>query len=293
MTDIVIPAAAAGERLDVALAAATGKSRSQITKLIKEDKIFVDDRLVTGSQLATGGERVRMAKIEQADLPEVPNLPIIFEDKDLLVIDKPAGLVVHLTETGRPQPTVADFASTKVKDDDLERPGIVHRLDRDTSGVLVIAKNPEAKKWLQKQFHDRKVEKHYIALVSGHLREGEATINLPIGRSRKQPTKRAVTPGARSSITKYRVKRELPGVSLLDVELETGRTHQIRVHFAHLGHPVIGDNLYGSAEPKLGRFFLHAASLTLTSPSGRQMTFSSPLPTELKTYLADLEGYNR
>lgn len=289
---LTLAAEASGERLDVALAKYTDRTRSQVQKLLKENRIKINGEFGSARTVVGGGEEIIIAPAPEEPTPAAPNIPILFEDKDMIVIDKPAGLVVHLSETGRPQPTVAAFAATRVEDTDTERPGIVHRLDKETSGVLVIAKTPESKDWLQKQFQERKVDKHYVALVAGRLKEHEATINLPIGRSRKQPTKRAVLPGGRPSVTHYKVEREIDGATLVDVVLETGRTHQIRVHFAHIGHPVIGDDLYGNPDPKLHRFFLHAASISIDSPSGRRMTINSPLPTELKTYLAERGAYN-
>lgn len=289
---ILIPSESAGERLDVALAKAGGRTRAQAQKLLKEHRVTLRGQIATPRMTVSGGEELELTLGKEPPQPPPPGLKVLFEDNDMLAVDKPAGLAVHVGETGRPQPTVAAFAAARVDDDDRERPGIVHRLDKETSGVLLIAKHPRAKQWLQKQFHDRLVDKHYEALVRGRLRQPEASIKLPVGRSRKYPTKRAVLPGGRMAVTHYRLRRQYPGASLVDVKPETGRTHQIRVHFAHLGHPVIGDSLYGAAEPALRRFFLHAASVSLISPAGRRVTIRSPLPAELKAYLAALEGYN-
>ncbi len=222
----------------------------------------------------------------------VPELRVLYEDQDVIAVDKPAGLVVHPAETATVQPTVADFARSRgVIDPDDERPGIVHRLDKDTSGILLLAKHPQAKAWLQRQFKERRVKKTYIALLRGRLTPDEAIIKLPIGRHRKQPVKRAVVPGGREATTQYRVVRPYPGTTLAEVDLQTGRTHQIRVHFAHLGHPVIGDQFYGEKQRPTGlsRQFLHAAQLQFVLPSGTEITLKSGLPKELSNYLQSLE----
>ncbi|HUC20882.1 MAG TPA: RluA family pseudouridine synthase [Candidatus Polarisedimenticolaceae bacterium] len=219
------------------------------------------------------------------------DLTVLYEDEDVLAIDKPAGLVVHNAETATVQPTVADFARERgVVDTDDERPGIVHRLDKDTSGVMLISKHMEAKAFLQRQFKQRGVEKTYIALLRGRLREPHAIIRLPIGRHRKQPVKRAVIPGGREAVTEYWVRETYPGASLVEIRLHTGRTHQIRVHFSHLGNPVIGDTFYGEKQRPAGltRQFLHAAKISLELPSGKRVTVESPLPPELESFLQNL-----
>ncbi|HEX7259996.1 MAG TPA: RluA family pseudouridine synthase [Candidatus Saccharimonadia bacterium] len=224
---------------------------------------------------------------------QVPNLTVLYEDDDVLAIDKPAGLVVHDAETATIQPTVADFARQQgVIDPDSDRPGIVHRLDKDTSGVMLIAKHPEAKAFLQRQFKQRQVEKSYIALVRGRLRQEHAIIRLPIGRHRKQPVKRAVIPGGRASVTEYWVREVYAGASLVEISLHTGRTHQIRVHFSYLGNPVIGDTFYGEKQLPRGltRQFLHAAQISLELPSHKKVTIESPLPSELESYLQNVSS---
>jgi 23S rRNA pseudouridine1911/1915/1917 synthase len=289
---LVITEEAAGERLDVTLAKLTGLSRSQVQKRLADGTILMDGQLATSKDLSRAGSKVTLIDAPVEALSAVPNLAILYEDEDMLAIDKPAGLAVHLSESGREQPTVAAFAAAHgVHDDDPERQGIVHRLDKDTSGVLVLAKHPQAKAYLQQQFKERRVDKTYLALVRGRMDEPQATINLPIDRSRKQPTKRAVVPGGRPAVTHYRVLQELNGVSLLEVKLETGRTHQIRVHFAHLGHPVVGDELYGGPKlPNLNRQFLHASRLQLVAPNGKTVAIESPLPQDLETVLTNLKS---
>jgi 23S rRNA pseudouridine1911/1915/1917 synthase len=287
---IVIPDSAAGERLDIVLANLTGASRSAIQKLFKAGKIEINGEPLVAKQQAIPGQVIFIGQLEVEEMPPSPQLEVLFEDNDLLVVEKPSGLAVHLSESGRAQATVAAFAKDYgVIDDEDERPGIVHRLDKDTSGLLVIAKNPEAKSFLQGQFRNRKVEKTYLALVRGRMASPQATINLPIERDRKQPTKRAVVPGGRASVTHYQVIEEFEGFSLLEIKLETGRTHQIRVHFSHLGHPVAGDELYGGPHIKgLKGQFLHASKISFIAPSEERIDIESPLPENLKNILESL-----
>lgn len=286
----IISKEAAGERMDVALASITGQSRSSLQKLFKTGNILIDGAPVNAKQIAEVNQRVQINQVDDETEPPSPQLKVLYENGDLMVVEKPAGLAVHLSESGKQQATVAAFARDYgVVDDDADRPGIVHRLDKDTSGLLVIAKNPQAKEFLQQQFRERRVDKTYIALVRGRLPQQEATINLPIERDRKRPTKRSVVPGGRNSVTHYKVLEELDGCSLLEIKLETGRTHQIRVHFAHLGHPVVGDELYGGPPSKgLGGQFLHAARIEFTAPSGELVEVESPLPPALKNTLETL-----
>jgi 23S rRNA pseudouridine1911/1915/1917 synthase len=292
MMQVALEATAKGQRLDVAVAAASGISRNQIHHCIKSGLVAIDGQTVINvKQEVQGGEVVTISEPTAQAAAAVPELTILYEDDDVLVIDKPAGLVVHASESGRIQPTVAAFAHARgVEDKDTVRPGIVHRLDKDTSGVMIIAKNEVAKEFLQRQFRKRSVDKHYLALVRGRMTEAEAEIRLPVGRDRRAPVKRAVVPGAREAITAYRVAHEYPGASLVEIGLKTGRTHQIRVHFSHLGHPVVGDTLYGEAKGPAGlsRQFLHASSLSIELPSGQRISVVSPLPPELKQYLQHL-----
>ena len=187
---------------------------------------------------------------------------------------------------------MADFARLHTTDPDPDRPGIVHRLDRDTSGLVVLAKHPDAKSYLQQQFSSRSVHKTYLALVVGHLKPAEAVINLPLGRDPAHPLRRAVAPGGRAAVTRYRTLTSFPGYSLLEANPETGRTHQIRVHLASLGHPVAGDTTYGPPKRPLGlkRQFLHASKLNLATPSGQKLELESPLPLDLEQTLRRLEA---
>ena len=288
----IVPEELAGKRLDIAVTEMGGISRSQVQKLIRAGAIRLDGATVDAKQAAKVGDTIELNLADDGPALPAPEIPILYEDADVLVVDKPAGLVVHLTESRRPQPTVAAFAAAHgVVDEDAERPGIVHRLDKDTSGAMVIAKNPAAKAELQRQFKQRTIGKTYVALVRGRLSEAEAIIRLPIGRHHRLPVKRAVLPGGREAVTRYRTLEVLPGATLVEINLQTGRTHQIRVHFSHIGHPVIGDVVYGDAKrpPGLARQFLHAAKLEFIAPSGKPVTVESPLPPDLDAFLRSLK----
>jgi 23S rRNA pseudouridine1911/1915/1917 synthase len=222
--------------------------------------------------------------------PATLTLPIVYEDNNVLVIDKPAGLLTHAKGVVAEEATVADFVRLHTTDaPESNRPGIVHRLDRDTYGVLVAAKNPDAKHWLQAQFSQRKVKKTYIALVKGHLPHSEAVLKLPIERSPKEPQKFRVNANGKSAETAYKVLQEFSRYSLVELYPHTGRTHQLRVHMAYLGHPIVGDRLYGQAEKALqGRLFLHAQQLEITLPSRKRKTFTTPMPEELQQFINNI-----
>lgn len=208
------------------------------------------------------------------------DLPIMYEDDDVIVINKPAGVLTHAKGTAVEEATVADFVRPKSTDaPEGNRPGIVHRLDRDTSGVMIAAKNPEAKVWLQKQFSDRKVKKTYIALTEGILEPKEAILKLPIERNPKSPQTFRVGAGGKYAETAYEVIEYLPKYTLVELRPYTGRTHQLRVHMTYLGHPIVGDRFYGAKPAE--RLFLHAASLELTLPNKKRETFRAPLPPDL------------
>lgn len=219
-------------------------------------------------------------------------MKIIYEDKDVLVIDKPAGINVHGRTSAELEGTVAGYFKNKISDTDNERPGIVHRLDKNTSGLMIIAKNTKAKAFLQSQFKNRSVEKAYIVLVEGRLKHAQAILNWPIARNAKNPLKRAVRAGGKPAVTQYRETHVYPGYTLLEAHPKTGRTHQIRVHFAHLGHPVAGDITYGAKKSALKRQFLHAKSLKITLPNGEVMSFSSELPEDLSAFMKTITLQN-
>ena len=294
-----------GERLDAFLAAALpDRTRSQLQKLIKDGQ-------VTGAAKLRASMPVKAGQRFIIDLPapepstavaeDLP-LPILYEDADLVVIDKPAGMVVH-PGAGHRSGTVVNALLHHV--DDLSgiggelRPGIVHRLDRGTSGVMVAAKNDTAHQELSRQFADREVEKEYIALVWGLVQAGKR-IDAPIGRDpndRQKMSTRARR--SRSAVTRVTWALNLRGVSLIHVAIHTGRTHQIRVHLSEIGHPIVGDQTYGGVHrhvaadvrpvQRLERPFLHAARLKFTHPSdGRVMEFESPLPADLQSVIDEI-----
>jgi 23S rRNA pseudouridine1911/1915/1917 synthase len=283
---------AAGERLDVYLAGALAVSRSQATRLLKAGSVKVNGEPARASYLVQPSDTIKLVG-ESSPVPiqTPPDLPIVYEDPDILVVNKPAGLTIHPGSGTGGEATVADFARTHTTDPHPDRPGIVHRLDRDTSGLVVLAKTPVAKTFLQQQFSSRRVHKSYIALVVGHPDPANAVVTLPLDRDPAHPLRRAVQPGGREAVTSYRTLANFPGYALVEANPKTGRTHQIRVHFAALGHPVAGDTTYGPPKRPLGltRHFLHAAKLRFTSPQGQEISLESPLPPDLQNTLRTLE----
>ncbi|HRY52870.1 MAG TPA: RluA family pseudouridine synthase [Candidatus Portnoybacteria bacterium] len=237
--------------------------------------------------------------------PEI-KLNIIYEDNNVLVINKPAGLSVHPRQDKNGLPLAQEIGSTLVSgllayypaiasvgDVPSLRPGLVHRLDKDTSGVMIIAKNQISFDWLKKQFKERQTAKKYLALVHGKLKEKQGEIKTLLARASQNPTKQKVSREGKEAITQYKVIKEFQDYSLIEACPKTGRLHQIRVHLAHLGHPVAGDAKYGDKRlptlPGLTRQFLHAKSLEITLPNNQKKTFQAPLPEELLAVLAPLE----
>jgi 23S rRNA pseudouridine1911/1915/1917 synthase len=296
-----------GLRLDRFLASVLGdRSRSQIQRLIKEGHVLVAGRAAKANQAVKVGQAVSVDEPEPTaptPQPEALPLPIVYQDKDLVVVDKPAGMVVH-PAAGHEGGTLVNALLHHV--DDLsgiggeKRPGIVHRLDRGTSGLMVIAKHDAAHEELARQFHDREVEKEYVALVWGEVMAGRR-IDAPIGRdpiNRKKMSAKARR--SREAVTRI-VRAEHFGrsLTLARVAIQTGRTHQIRVHLSAIGHPIVGDPLYGGvhrhvpgdlrAVKHLDRPFLHAARLAFTHPGdGRRMEFASELPADLQRVVDEL-----
>lgn len=298
----VIPSTYAGLRLDQALARLFPQySRSRLQAWLREGRIRIDDQVSDDVRRKVhGGERLEMEiEPEQPDALESAAaediaLPIVFEDETLLVLDKPAGLVVHPGNGNRSGTLMNALLHHAPELGCVPRAGIVHRLDKDTSGLLVVAKTLTAQTSLVRQLQARTVARRYLALVQGAiLRGGE--VDAPIGRHPVQRTKMAVTGGGRTALTRYRVRERLNAVTLVECRLETGRTHQIRVHMAHLGHPLVGDPVYGLrriADPLLasfGRQALHAFRLGLIHPaSGETMHWFSPLPEDFSSLLRAL-----
>ena len=300
---LLIPAGSARGRADRWAADLSGLSRSHVQKLITDGRLTVDGQPVKANTVIEPGSVLVLdvpppAPAEPIAQPEIP-VAVVYEDDDLLIVDKPAGLVVH------PSPGHADGTLVNAllgRGGELapagiagvQRPGIVHRLDRDTSGLLMVARNDAAQASLQAQLKARRVKKTYLALVAGTVAAAAGRIEAAIGRDPSRRTRMAITTDGRPSTTGYRVRERFAGWTLLELDLVTGRTHQIRVHLEAIGHPVAGDPVYGTGTSRRGpdglrRLFLHAWRLELTSPSsGRLIRAESPLPPELETVLATL-----
>ncbi|HEX4947291.1 MAG TPA: RluA family pseudouridine synthase [Blastocatellia bacterium] len=301
----------AGFRLDACLAAQLADvSRATIQKAIQSGDCLVNERRTKASYKVRAGDEIQLELPDAAPLEAAPeNIPldIVYEDDDLIVINKPAGMVVH-PGAGVSSGTLANalvYHFNQLSQANSLRPGIVHRLDVGTSGLMVVAKTDRAHQHLAAQFEARTVEKHYTALVYGAVKADEGRIDAPIGRDPRSRVKMSARPveQGRHALTLYRVVERFTDFTLLDVEIKTGRTHQIRVHLAHLKHPIVGDTTYDggrvntvkdarlrSAIEKLGRPVLHAASLCFTHLNGEQMKFGTPLPDGLQAFLANLRG---
>ena len=294
----------AGRRLDQTLAELMPEfSRRRVQHWIEAGRVLVDGAQRRPRDRVWGGEAVRLDAVLEPDLSDCPqDIPLraVFEDAHLLVIHKPAGLVVHPAAGNRDGTLLNALLHHAPGLRAVPRAGIVHRLDKDTSGLLVVAKSLEAHQALTVQLRERRVHREYRALVVGELVSG-GVVDLPIGRHPSHRTRMAVLPGGRPALTRYRVLERLPGHSLLAVELDTGRTHQIRVHLAHVRHPLVGDPLYGlgprpprgaspALEDALRRFprqALHAIRLGLVHPTtGRSLEWTLPMEPDLDALLA-------
>ena len=270
-------------------------SRTFAKKLIKEGYITVNDQVVKASHKLNAGDRltIKIPPPEPSHLEaEAIPLNIIYEDKDLLVIDKPAGLTVH-PAPGNPSHTLVNAILAHFPDlpsgGDFLRPGIVHRLDKGTSGLILVAKNMVALNKLANQFKARSVVKAYLVLVRGHLSPENGFIEAPIGRDPRNRKRMAVVDKGRDARTEYHVIKYVGDCSLLEVRMETGRTHQIRVHLAAIGYPVVGDATYGAKSAFLSRQFVHACRLGFKLPSSdKYMEFTSGLPPELEQALKNI-----
>jgi 23S rRNA pseudouridine1911/1915/1917 synthase len=288
--ELTVPAEAAGERLDRFIADHVG-SRAAAERAI-EAGVLVDGRVRPKSYRLEGGETLQLAdtlRLPVTNDPPPPRPRIVWEDEHLAVVDKPAGLVVH-PGAGRASGTLVDALAGMLAGGDPERPGIVHRLDRDTSGLMVVARSEEAHRRLSDLVRTRDIERTYIALVRGRPASRSGRIEAPIGRDRDDPVRVSLdTDSPRDAVTHFEIERLLPGHALLRIRLETGRMHQIRVHLAAIDLPVVGDAVYGVADPSLGRQFLHAAGLAFTHPfTDQPLELESPLPPELQGYLDSL-----
>jgi 23S rRNA pseudouridine1911/1915/1917 synthase len=290
---VEVPSDAAGVRLDRFLAGLPEVgSRAAAERLLAADAVRVDGVAAEKSTRLAGGEEIEFEPPEQPGplQPEDVGLRIAYEDEHLLVVDKPAGVVAHPSAGHRTGTLVHGVLEHGAAGGEEERPGIVHRLDRDTSGLLVVARSAEAHERLRRLVKRRELEREYLALVRGRPRSRAGRIEAPIGRDRRDPTRHSLeSDRPRDAVTHFELVELIEQYALLRVRLETGRTHQIRVHLAAIGLPVVGDPVYGVPDPALGRQFLHATRLAFTHPfTGRRVEVESPLPPDLARYLEAL-----
>jgi 23S rRNA pseudouridine1911/1915/1917 synthase len=295
-------------RLDAYLAAhVDGWSRARLQRLIEAGDVLVNSKLVKASYKVSAGDQIEVeltAAPASNFTPENIPLDIVFEDDQVIVVNKPAGLVVH-PAAGVYSGTLANalaYHFQQLSNAGSMRPGIVHRLDKDTSGLLVVAKTESGHENLADQFRAREVFKSYVALVYGVVKQESGRIEEPIARDPRNRTRMAVVAGGRGALSLFKIRRSYDSFTLVDVELKTGRTHQIRVHLSWLRHPVVADELYSGGREnnldvklralirKLNRQFLHAEQLGFRHPqTGEQMRFTAPLPAELTQFLSELE----
>lgn len=297
---LIIPEDVRTERIDAYLAQHAGKdvSRSQIKRLIEAGRIRVNGKEVTAHYPVKAGDRIAIAwddtEPEEHAAENIP-LDILFEDDQLLFVNKPAGMVVHPAQGSRRHTLVNALLYhtrhlSQVGGGD--RPGIVHRLDKDTSGVMIVAKNNAAHRFLAKQFKDHTIERVYLTVVRGVVQHDEGLCEEPVGRAFLNKKKVIIRPtGGKEAATSFRVLKRFNQATLLEIYPHTGRTHQIRVHMKHIGHPVMGDSFYGLASSLIGRQALHAASLEVTHPKTKErIGFSSPLPADMQALISSLES---
>ena len=284
-----------GKRIDSYLASNTESSRVTIQRLIENEKVLVNGKKTKDSykiqlndEITIEEEKPKEIELKAQDIP----VEILYEDKDIIVVNKPKGMVVH-PANGNLDGTLVNAVMAICKDSlsgigGEIRPGIVHRLDKDTSGAIIVAKNDKAHINLSEQIKNHQVEKTYIALVKGFVKENEATINMPIGRSTKDRKKMAVNKNGKNAVTHFKVIERFRNYTLLEVKIETGRTHQIRVHLSEIGYPIVGDTVYsnGKNEWNIEGQCLHAKSLKFKHPiTGKEMFIEAPLPEYFKNVI--------
>lgn len=290
-----------GKRLDVYIAGKDEEiTRSSAQRQIEQGSVVVNDKVITKvSYKVTEGDDIKIEEQEPVEIElKAQNIPIdvVYEDKDIIVVNKPKGMVVH-PANGNPDGTLVNAIMAICKDSlsgigGEIRPGIVHRLDKDTSGLLIVAKNDMAHVNMSEQIKRHEVKKTYIALVRGIVKENEATIDMPIGRSNSDRKKMAVTKNGKNAVTHIKVLKRYDKYTLLEINIETGRTHQIRVHLAHIGYPVIGDYIYSNGKNEFGIVgqCLHAKSLEFKHPiTGKDMKLEAPLPEYFEKVLQELD----
>ena len=281
----------AGQRIDnYLLARLKGVPKSRIYRILRSGEVRINSKRVEASQRVIAGDRIRIPPVRvaaEADPVPAPHfkLPILFEDEALLAIDKPAGLAVH-GGSGVAHGVIESLRAMRPEARFLE---LVHRLDRDTSGVILVAKNDDAHNSLTKQLRERTVEKTYLALVEGTPKPVEGVIDAPIARDPKNRQRMAIIEGGRDSVTAYRLLERFEGYSLVEARPKTGRTHQIRVHLTAIGHPIVGDKFYGKPSKLVARQFLHATRITFTHPqSGERVEFEASLAADLARAVSTL-----
>ena len=297
-TDLEVEDDTTGERLDVFVARrVTSLTRARVQKLIEDGRITVGGQRAKASMRLDVGQHVVVdvpPPIDPVAVAEDIAIDVIYEDADMLVVNKPPGMTVH-PSPGHTTSTLVNAILAHCNDlsgiGGVLRPGIVHRLDRDTSGVIVVAKNDAAHTALATQLKDRTVEKTYVALVEGTPKPADGVIDAPIARDPRNRQRMAIVDRGRASVTAYTVIDRFDGMSLLEARPKTGRTHQIRVHLAAIGHPIIGDRVYGKPSQLVGRQFLHARRITFAHPrTGDRVEYEAPLAADLEAALRKVRG---
>lgn len=301
MNTLVVDEINKGKRLDSYISDNMDKiSRSFAQKLIENQQVTINGKNEKASYKVCEGDNIQVdvpeaqdTKLKAQDIP----VDVVYEDKDIIVVNKPKGMVVH-PANGNPDGTLVNAILAMCKDSlsgigGEIRPGIVHRLDKDTSGLLIIAKNDEAHVKMSKQIQDRLVTKKYIALIRGVVKDDEATIDMPIARSKVDRKKMAVDKDGKQAVTHFKVIKRYRGYTLLEIKIDTGRTHQIRVHMAKIGYPVVGDMVYSNGKNEFGieGQMLHAKSLEFSHPiTGKKMHLEAPLPEYFTKVLEELDS---
>lgn len=265
-------------------------SRSVWQKYIAKGLVMVNGVVVTSASHKLGeDDEVTVEELPVASFHD-DTLPVVYEDDHVVVINKPAGVLTHAKGALTEEFSVAEFMRPKMSEsDETNRPGIVHRLDRATSGVIICAKDNETKRLLQKQFQDRKAHKTYLAVVKGVPKLASATIDLPIERNPKKPSSFRVGANGKPAVTNYEQVATNGMYSVLSLKPQTGRTHQLRVHLAYIGCPIVGDEIYGDGKSPIDRLCLHAAELEITIPPSNRKTFTAPLPDDLAAFVHEVE----
>ena len=265
-------------------------SRSTWQKFIANGYVYVNGEPETSAKRLLDEDDEVTVKLPDLT-PAKEELPIVYEDEHVVVFNKPAGILTHSKGAVNEEFTLADYMRPlQAEKDETNRPGIIHRLDRDTSGIIIAAKDSETKRLLQKQFQDRKAKKTYLAIVVGRPKLDEARIDLPIERHPKKPATHRVGANGKSAVTTYKVLASNGKFSVVELRPETGRTHQLRVHLAYLGTPIVGDRLYGSDKSPIGRLCLHAKSLEITIPTSQRRTFDAAPPHDFQQLIDEVSA---